>query len=305
MKKMVLIIDDDEALRDVLADRIESMGYDHEQADSQHAATDLLRKRRYDLILLDQELPMRKGKPTNKHVGRNLLTHIREEGLNQESPVIIVTAHDGTDPMVACDFMHNGADYFLPKPKLDQLEEKIREAFARRSRKSRAATNGPPKSEATRKPFSGGKLEFQADGVYLGEIRLATANSTIGRILRELANHAASVKRRGCSSNALADSLGLPRGSQAIAEAISPFRRQVVEQWNKAGFEADSDTVIATGKSGYELARSIEVTAESAAKAVEPLTDPTSDDRVAWFIAQTAQSALHEKVWQLRVHLEA
>ena len=80
MKKMVLIIDDDESLRNALADRIESMGFDHEAADSQHSATELLRKRRYELILLDQELPVRKGKPTNKQLGRNLLEHIREEG---------------------------------------------------------------------------------------------------------------------------------------------------------------------------------------------------------------------------------
>lgn len=106
MKKVVLIIDDDAAIREVLTDRIESMGYDHEQADSQNAATELLRKRRFDLILLDQELPVRKGKPTNKQVGRNLLAQIREEGLNQETPVMIVTGHDGDDPMVRTGSEH-------------------------------------------------------------------------------------------------------------------------------------------------------------------------------------------------------
>jgi DNA-binding response OmpR family regulator len=213
MKKMVLIIDDDESLRNALADRIESMGFDHEAADSQHSATELLRKRRYDLILLDQELPVRRGKPTNKQVGRNLLEHIREDGLNQKSPVIIVTAHDGTDPMVACDLMNSGADYFLPKPRIDQLEVKIRETLARRKQKSQPPPPAPSVKESALKPFPGGRLEFQHDGIFLGEIRLASPGSNIGRILRELANLPASGKRRARSGQNLADSLGLPRGN--------------------------------------------------------------------------------------------
>jgi CheY-like chemotaxis protein len=283
MKKMVLIIDDDEAMRDVLADRIESMGFGFELAESQHAATELLRKRRYDLILLDQELPVRKGKPTNKQVGRNLLTHIREDALNQKTPVIIVTAHDGNDPMLACDFMHNGADYFLPKPSIEMLEEKIKLAFERRSQKgTKSACNPSPKLN----PFPGGNLEFQTDGLFLGEIRVATPSTNIGRILRELAKQAASSKRRGCSSNALADRLGLPRGSQAIAEAVSSFRQQVVQLLNEAGYTADMHTVITKGTSGYELAQNIDVTVESMANVAEPKTDPTSQERMAWLVEE-------------------
>lgn len=316
MKKIALIIDDDESLRNALADRIESMGFDHEVADSQHSATELLRKRRYDLILLDQELPVRKGKPTNKQVGRNLLEHIREEGLNQKSPVIIVTAHDGTDPMVACDLMNNGADYFLPKPRIDQLEVKIRETLARLKQKSQPTPPARPNKEPALKPFAGGRLEFHQDGIFLGEIRLASPGSNIGRILRELANLPASGKRRARSGQNLADSLGLARGNLAISEAICPFRKQAVEQLRNAGFEADSDTVIASGKGGYLLAPKIEVAAQSAQTASpDPAAEPSQEERVAWFIAEAEagrkpRKALHlnrfgisESTWKRDLHL--
>jgi CheY-like chemotaxis protein len=285
MKKVVLIIDDHEAMREMLSDRIESMGFDHEQAESQNAARELLRKRRFDLILLDQELPVRKGKPTNKQVGRNLLAQIREEGLNQETPIIIVTGHDGNDPMVACDFMRNGADYFLPKIMIDHLEAKIREVFSKPLAKNGKAAPSD-KAKPTLKPFPGGKLEFVADGVFLGDFLLASHSSTIGRVLRELARQAASGKRRSRSGKSLAESLELDRGSPAIAEAVSPFRRQIEAEMRAAGFEADSDTIIASGKGGYELAQSIEVAADSVEKLPTETTEPTARDRMTWFIGE-------------------
>jgi CheY-like chemotaxis protein len=91
MKKTVLIIDDNDKVLRTLEDRIESMGFDFDSADCQVAATALLQKRRYDLILLDQELPIKKGKPTHKQVGRNLLVHIRQDANNESTPVIVVS----------------------------------------------------------------------------------------------------------------------------------------------------------------------------------------------------------------------
>ncbi len=287
MKKTVLIIDDDESLRNALADRIESMGFECDQADSQRTAEDLLRKHRYDLILLDQELPTRKGKPTHKQVGRNLLERIREEGLNEKSPVIIVTAHDDTDPMVACDLIHTGADYFLPKPKIDQLEVKVRETLARRKLKSHHTSPARTVKEPALTPFPGGLLEFQKEGVFLDSIRLASTSSTIGRILLELARQGATGKRRGRSGKSLAESLNLARGGSAITEAISPFRKQTVEQLRNAGFQANADSVIVNGRGGYELAPNIEVTAEAVENLpADEAAGLAQKDRVAWFVAE-------------------
>jgi hypothetical protein len=104
-------------------------------------------------------LTLRKGKPTNKQVGRNLLAQIREEGINQKTPIIIVTGHDNHDPIVVCDFMRDGADYFLPKTMIDHLEAKIRKVFSKPLPKNGKAAPSE-KAFPTLKPFPGGKLEF-------------------------------------------------------------------------------------------------------------------------------------------------
>jgi hypothetical protein len=104
-------------------------------------------------------LTLRKGKPTNKQVGRNLLAQIREEGINQKTPIIIVTGHNNHDPIVVCDFMRDGADYFLPKTMIDHLEAKIRKVFSKPLPKNGKAAPSE-KAFPTLKPFPGGKLEF-------------------------------------------------------------------------------------------------------------------------------------------------
>ena len=136
MKKIVLIIDDNDKVRQTLEDRIVSMGFDFDPADCQMVAMSLLQKRRYDLILLDQELPIKKGKPTQKQVGRNLLEQIRECDNNHDTPVIIVTAHDGDNSSVVSDLMLNGASYFIHKPHLGILEEKIKAVLEKHKHKA-------------------------------------------------------------------------------------------------------------------------------------------------------------------------
>jgi hypothetical protein len=181
--------------------------------------------------------------------------------------------------------MRNGADYFLPKIMIDHLEAKIREVFSKPLAKNGKAAPSD-KAKPTLKPFPGGKLEFVADGVFLGDFLLASHSSTIGRVLHELARQAASGKRRSRSGKSLAESLGLDRGSPAIAEAVSPFRRQIEADLRAAGFEADSDTIIASGKGGYELARSIEVAAEALEKVPTERVEINAEQRIEWFINQ-------------------
>jgi hypothetical protein len=53
-----------------------------------------------------------------------------------------------------------------------------------------------------------------------------------------------------------------------------------------AGYEADSDTMIAKGRGGYELARNIEADAETILTPPTESAEPTSEERVDWFIAE-------------------
>jgi DNA-binding response OmpR family regulator len=289
MKKIVLIIDDNAMVRQALEDRIESMGFDFDSADCQTAATDLLQKRSYDLILLDQELPIKKGKPTHKQVGRNLLVYIRQDANNESTPVIVVTAHDGDDSVAIADLFHNGANYFIHKPQISMLEEKIRLVLAKHEQKARkpkaAGTSAVPKE----RPFSGGKLTFRKEGIFLDDIRLVSAGTTIGRILRELCKRTSSGKRRAQSCKELAETLNLERGDKAVAEAVSPFRKTVIDKLREAGFAADEDAVIARGRGGYELAATIEAESEVVTAEASSPCEPTPEERQQWFIAQAEE----------------
>lgn len=286
MKKIVLIIDDNDKVRQTLEDRIVSMGFDFDPADCQMVAMSLLQKRRYDLILLDQELPIKKGKPTQKQVGRNLLEQIRECDNNHGTPVIIVTAHDGDNSSVVSDLMLNGASYFIHKPHLGILEEKIKAVLEKHKHKANKPVSQTVTAETVKSDYPGGRLFFRDGSVFLGDIRLASSSTTIARILRELCKTTASGKRRAQSCKELAKTLNLERGDKAVAEAVSPFRKLVIELLKEAGFKADMDTVIATGRGGYELAPGIEAPAVAVGVESTSPVEPGPDERQKWVIDQ-------------------
>lgn len=300
MKKTVLIIDDNDKVRQTLEDRIESMGFDFDSADCQIAATDLLQKRRYDLILLDQELPIKKSKPTHKQVGRNLLVHIRQDANNESTPVIVVTAHDGDDSVAIADLFHDGADYFIHKPQISMLEEKIRSVLAKHEQKAKKPKTAGTSIVSKERPFPGGKLTIRGEGIFLDDIRLASTPTTIGRILRELCKRTSSGKRRAQSCKELAETLNLARGDKAVAEAVSPFRKAVIEKLREAGFVADEDAVIARGRGGYELAATIEAESEVAVAEASTRREPTPEERQQWFITQAEEGKKPSKALYMK-----
>lgn len=286
MKKIVLIIDDNDKVRQALEDRIVSMRFDFDSADCQMAATSLLQKRRYDLILLDQELPIKKGKPTHKQVGRNLLEQIRECENNHATPVIIVTAHDGDNSSVVSDLMLNGASYFIHKPQLEILEEKIRVVLEKQERKAKKTAPNAGSPDIVKADYPGGILSFRSDGVFLDEIRIASKSTVIARILLELGKTTPGGKRRAYSGKELAKLLNLRREEKAVAEPICEFRKDVIDRLKVAGFKADADTVITRGLGGYELAASIQISgvAEMSEEAIS--VEPGPQERQRWVLDQ-------------------
>ena len=77
----------------------------------------------------------------------------------------------------------------------------------------------------------------------------------------------------------------LKRGQNAAIEAISDFRSKAVQEFKKAGMNADDDAVIVTGRSGYELAAWIR-TAKTSGVAPNQPVEITPEHRQAWFIEQ-------------------
>jgi DNA-binding response OmpR family regulator len=284
MKKVVLIIDDDPSIRQILADRMESAGYDFDASESQADAVDLLGKRRYDIILLDLELPSRKCKPTSIQVGRNLLDQVRACPRNGSTPVIMVTNHGGQGPETAVELMVQGANYFIHKLKLETLEDSIKKVLSPKV-SLKSSVSEAAQSNAPLQPFEGGELEFTERGVAINGIHLAGSVSTIYRILRELCVVNGKGRRQALCGQALADRLNLKRGQASVGEAVSAFRKKAVQELRKGGFEADNDGILTSGRSGYELAPSIRTPVGMTAFPAEPQT-VWPEVRQDWIIKQ-------------------
>jgi CheY-like chemotaxis protein len=284
MKKVVLIIDDDAAMRQALADRLESAGYDFDSSESQVEAMEFLSKQRYDVILLDLELPSRKGKPTATQVGRNLLDQVRACPRNGSTPVIMVTNHGGEGPETAVDLMAQGANYFIHKLNLGQLENSIKRVLTPKVSLN-SPVSGTAPSNAPLQPFEGGELEFTDQGVAINGIHLSGRTTYIYKILRALCEVNGKGRRQSLSCQALADLLKLKRGQGAVLEAVSDFRSKAVGELRKAGFEADHEGIIITGRSGYELAQRIRTPEAIATPAGEP-QEVLPEQRQQWVIEQ-------------------
>ena len=116
MKQRVLIVEDEEKLRRVLALQLESAGYEVEAVGT--AEDGLKAAERAALILTDLRLPGMGG--------MELLDNLRRQ--NARAPVVVMTAFGTVE--VAVEAMKRGAVDFLPKPfSLDHLMAVVKKAL--------------------------------------------------------------------------------------------------------------------------------------------------------------------------------
>ncbi|MBU3134125.1 response regulator [Clostridium gasigenes] len=104
MKKRILIVDDEKNIRIALKQCFKGENYKVEMANDGEEAIEKLKNDRYDLILMDYQMP-------NKN-GLEVLEDIRKN--NIETRVIIMTAYGTVD--IAVDSMKLGAVDFISKP---------------------------------------------------------------------------------------------------------------------------------------------------------------------------------------------
>lgn len=103
MKREILLIDDDADLSMIISDMLTDHGYGVTCAPNSIIAFDLLSKSRYDLILLDINLP--------DAVGFDICSELRRVS---DVPVIFASARTSeTDRITGLDI---GGDDFIPKP---------------------------------------------------------------------------------------------------------------------------------------------------------------------------------------------
>jgi DNA-binding NtrC family response regulator len=127
MSIKILIVEDDDRLRDVLLEAVALEGYDSRGMSTADAALELLRRESFDIMVTDVTMPGMSGLELLRHVPR----------LRPDLLTIVITAYGTVD--VAVEAMKRGATDFITKPfQLDALLSTIRVA-AERATRARAA----------------------------------------------------------------------------------------------------------------------------------------------------------------------
>ncbi len=102
----VLVVDDNEMNRDLLARRVRRQGHMVTVAEDGENALELMRSEPFDLVLLDIMMP--------KMNGYQVLEHLKADPNLRHIPVIVISALDDINSVIEC--IELGAEDYLPKP---------------------------------------------------------------------------------------------------------------------------------------------------------------------------------------------
>ena len=174
----LLLVDDEPALREPLADYLSRQGFAVTQAANAAEARQHLRDSRPDLVLLDIMMPGEDGLSLCRHLGEALAI-----------PVILLTARgEATDRIVGLEI---GADDYVIKP-FDP-----RELVARiRSVLRRAAKGAPPPGDDELFEFEGWRLDPLKRRLTAPDGALVSISSAEFRLLLAFLNHPRQVLDR-------------------------------------------------------------------------------------------------------------
>ncbi|WP_343716574.1 response regulator [Inquilinus sp.] len=126
-KPKILVVDDDELLRDLLEFKLRSRGYEVELAEDGEAALEAASASPPDLIVLDGMMPGLDG--------FQVLQRLSDSGVTRDVPVIMLTARRQEQDVVAG--LSLGAQDYLVKPFLpDELVLRIQRILRNRQRPS-------------------------------------------------------------------------------------------------------------------------------------------------------------------------
>jgi two-component system cell cycle sensor histidine kinase/response regulator CckA len=103
---LVLVVDDNEVNRDVLALRLKRAGYDVAMAENGYQALEMMRAQEFDLVLLDIIMP--------EMDGYQVLEHLKADPVLCHVPVIVISVLDDLSSVVRC--IELGAEDHLSKP---------------------------------------------------------------------------------------------------------------------------------------------------------------------------------------------
>jgi DNA-binding response OmpR family regulator len=120
MAGKILLVDDEDAVRDMLRTFLKADGYSIDTAEGVDAALELMESNDYDVMLVDKNMP---GIDKNQQGGLDLLRHVRAKSLSSE--VIMMTGHPTVE--TAIEALKLGAFDYICKPfSLEDLGLKIK-----------------------------------------------------------------------------------------------------------------------------------------------------------------------------------
>ncbi len=122
-KKKVIIIDDDENLRFVLADKLKMSGFEVLEAKDGEEGLDQCLKHHPDIVLLDIMMPMMNG--------IDMLKRLREDSWGKTAEVIMLTVLENAEPIA--DAMEGGSFTYMIKTKVnaDEIAAKVKEILSK------------------------------------------------------------------------------------------------------------------------------------------------------------------------------
>ncbi|MBF0197373.1 MAG: response regulator [Planctomycetes bacterium] len=109
-KKHLLVVDDSNSARAMVADLLRDEGFIVAEAESGEEALTLARKTAFSGVVMDQQMPVLSGSETAKR--------FKEDEALKYIPILMLTSQDDTEEMIRC--LNEGADDFVSKN--DDLE---------------------------------------------------------------------------------------------------------------------------------------------------------------------------------------
>jgi len=116
--KRILVVDDQESMRDMLADLLDMMGHQTRTASGGAEALETLREGPIDLVITDLNMPEMDGMELTKRI----------KASSPELPVIVITGYGTfhTERQV----LASGADGYIPKPcTIHRVQETVNAAL--------------------------------------------------------------------------------------------------------------------------------------------------------------------------------
>jgi len=260
----ILVVEDDMEIQEEIEDVLAALGYEHDWAESQQEARELLETRDYHCVLADLEIPVRTGRGFAKiEFGRKLIEQIPQLKGRGAVPVIVMTGYHQEGLNLTTELLGNGVMEFISKPfgngtSGKSLSDVIQRVLDRHRRMFPPGTlpGDPPE------PFKGGVLAYYPDHVELDrEIILECGGAghawDVMRVLRTPRRNGRLPRLSAPKLAKAVDPTGqLSEG--AIASCVHDIRVRISNMMlEKANVVVGREDVIANQGKGYHLAEQL------------------------------------------------